>query len=96
MTLIDEDITAAEARTNLLLRVAGIVVLVAAALGSINAASDPSVLPHSDSCVLNTASGTGFTGGCTEAPTDEAGGDTGLGTRLAEIAEDDAATVTVR
>ena len=70
MTLIDEQTTVAEARLLLRLRVAGLAVLVAAALGSAWSASPLAPVPTSDQdCVMDLAVAGGFSSGCDDSRT---------------------------
>jgi predicted nicotinamide N-methyase len=68
MTLIDEDLTAAEVRLNRRLRVAGIVAILAAAVGSVSAAATDHAPVTDHECSMDVAANTGFTSGCRVEP----------------------------
>lgn len=69
MTLIDEDLSAADVRLNRRLRVAGIVAILASAVGSVTAASSDGRAPATDrDCSMSIAQSTAFTHGCADEP----------------------------
>lgn len=66
MTRIDEDPDEVEARVNRRLRVAGVVAILAAAVGSMTAATSATAPATDDSCSMSLADGLGFSHSCAE------------------------------
>lgn len=72
MTRIDENADEIEARLNRRLRVAGVVAILAAALGSVSvSAAAPGPLTDDD-CTMSLQTGGGFTTGCDGESADDA------------------------
>ena len=70
MTLIDEQITVADAQLHRRLRAAGVAALLAAALGSVWSASPLAPAPSSDrDCTMQVALAGGFSSGCDDGRT---------------------------
>lgn len=72
MTRIDENADEIEARLNRRLRMAGVVAILVAALGSVTVSTAAPGPLTEDDCTMSLQAGGGFTTGCDEEPADRA------------------------